>query len=559
MAVVLGYQFDYEQNLESCLAKANIPHLDGGFNIPDAQELGQYPLHRAYVVPTIDERTLEKLEGAMATGELTTKNVLGVILDDCPGTQSSWTRVGLPFIKAHGLKVGYTYTGTCGTGDNASLGSEVSSIPGVLVQMRQNGVDRIMFNGVSEGPALLLFSTAAQSQSYQPAYLVSSLANLATVGGEAPAAQMANVYGFGWLPEQDLTQALQPPPNAAQTQCTSMIASQGVHPQSATDYQYAYYICDAVFLYEDALKATGGVTTGSQVIAAIDALGTSFQSTFALGGATTFGSGHVNNPPASYRAITYGAGCKLLQLHRGDLPDAVISTLGDQPHLHPGVDVFRCCEDECSCHDLLRLDHRHRAHPHRAAPDPGEPARRRFFLIPLGIVAYTFTHYVSGLPTGGNDLGLVIGCLLARLSRWVSRAACSPGCAAPTGAAFARAGVSAAALWVASMGARLRLHHLDHPLLGRRLAHPLQRRPRHHRCRRVADRARAARALRGAGPARRDRRPRSAGQAHRHPGPVRRGRPDAGRRLTVVLEDAPATTAGASPCVRVRESPCASS
>ena len=78
----------------------------------------------------------------------------------------------------------------------------------------------------------------------------------------------------------------------------------------------------------------------------------------------------------------------------------------------------------------------------------------RFFLLPLGLVGYTFSHYISGLPTGGNDLvvvavALLAGCTLGAAGGLLTRVR------GGGGVAYARAGSAAAALWIASMTARL--------------------------------------------------------------------------------------------------------
>jgi hypothetical protein len=78
----------------------------------------------------------------------------------------------------------------------------------------------------------------------------------------------------------------------------------------------------------------------------------------------------------------------------------------------------------------------------------------RFILLPLGIVAFTAHKYLTGLPTGGNDLALVGTCLaagtaLGLVGGMITRVF------ARDGHTFVQAGPGAASLWVASMGARL--------------------------------------------------------------------------------------------------------
>lgn len=84
---------------------------------------------------------------------------------------------------------------------------------------------------------------------------------------------------------------------------------------------------------------------------------------------------------------------------------------------------------------------------------------RRFspitLVIPLAVVAYFAVQYLHGFPTTGNDLVLELGG--AGLG-----AALGIGCALTThfhrekgGALIVRAGVAAAALWIAGVGGRL--------------------------------------------------------------------------------------------------------
>jgi hypothetical protein len=78
----------------------------------------------------------------------------------------------------------------------------------------------------------------------------------------------------------------------------------------------------------------------------------------------------------------------------------------------------------------------------------------RFFLIPLGIVGYTASKYLHALPTAGNDLVLIAGCFTVGALLGVA-GGLTTHVRAADGVAYARAGVSAAAIWIVSMTARL--------------------------------------------------------------------------------------------------------
>ncbi|HVX69761.1 MAG TPA: hypothetical protein VHA79_08740 [Mycobacteriales bacterium] len=316
VAAVLGYQFTYEPNLESCLAKKGIPHLSNGFNVPSNSVLAQYPLFWSLDVPTIGVRSLAKFEGAIKTGFLTPQDKLGIVLDNCPGTLSAWKGEVRPYLAAHHINVALEYTTSCGTGNNAGTAAIVSGVTSALLKFHSAGVNRISFVMVSEAPALYIITTVAQTQGYYPGWIVSSLAQLAIIGGEAPKAEMRNTHGYGWLPSQDVPPTYNPKPNASQRRCVSLLRSQGVKPRSAADFGYAYNACEAVFLYEKALELTGADPDGAAVSSAIASIGGGFESMLNLNGRSTFSNARRNNAPAFYKPINWDGNCSCFRYGR---------------------------------------------------------------------------------------------------------------------------------------------------------------------------------------------------------------------------------------------------
>jgi hypothetical protein len=320
VAAVLGYEFTYEPDFESCLAHGGIPHLSDGFNVPSNAVLDAYPYFWSLAVPTIGQRNLEKFEGAIRSGFLTKKDTLGVVLDQCPGTVAAWNSQVEPYLKAHGIPMASPATFGCATGNNAGTVSEVGQAANTLLRFRSAGVNRIAFVAVSEAPVLFIAATAAQAQGYHPGWIVSSLGQLAVIGGQSPAQQMANTRGYGWMPSQDVPPALAPPKNAAQKRCLGLLGSQGVHPQTAADFGYAYNVCEPIFLYIDALKADGGNPSGAAVSTAIAGIGTHFQSLINLDGKSEFSSARRNDAPGVYREVAWSGGCHCFRYQGPTLP-----------------------------------------------------------------------------------------------------------------------------------------------------------------------------------------------------------------------------------------------
>jgi hypothetical protein len=277
VVAVLGNVFNYFQSFESCLAQRGIAHINTGFNLPDRSELSRFPLFLAADTPTIDRRGALKLDGGVATGVLTKASKLGILTDTCPGTQRSMTSTFLPTAKRLGLTVAKVITINCANG-NADSGAAVGAIQNAVLQFVAAGVDRVIFHAVSEGPPLLLFSLAADSQGYRPTYLVSSMANLESLKGFLPAAQRKNVHGYGWMANQDVPPAAYPRPNASQKRCLGYLTAKGLKPTAGPDFAYAYNFCEAVFDYEKAVERTGGLRDGAKVMAAIQGFGGNVES-----------------------------------------------------------------------------------------------------------------------------------------------------------------------------------------------------------------------------------------------------------------------------------------
>ncbi len=306
VVAVLGYAFTYSKSFERCLATRKIPHLNTGFNVPGRTELAKYPLQTSLDVPTIDRRGLLKLTGAAADGVLTPKNKIGLLTETCPGTPESLQQTFLPEVKKLGLTVARTVTISCPSGAADASGA-LAPLQNAVLQFNSAGVDRVIFHASSEGPALLLFALAAQSQGYHPQYVVSSLANLESLRANIPAAQAKAVHGYGWMPTQDVPPRFYPAQNALQKRCLALLRSRQIKPASGPDYYYAYNFCEAVFVYEKALLGNGANADGAAVNAAVKGLGTSFASLTNEGG-SLFAPGQYD-APRSMRHLVYTDGC----------------------------------------------------------------------------------------------------------------------------------------------------------------------------------------------------------------------------------------------------------
>jgi hypothetical protein len=79
----------------------------------------------------------------------------------------------------------------------------------------------------------------------------------------------------------------------------------------------------------------------------------------------------------------------------------------------------------------------------------------RSLLLPVGIVAYVAFNYLRGIPTAGNDVLLVGLATIAGTGLGLLCGLFTDVREGPGGSPFAKAGLVAAALWVAGVGTRL--------------------------------------------------------------------------------------------------------
>jgi ABC-type branched-subunit amino acid transport system substrate-binding protein len=300
---VIGYIFVFLHSFENCLAKAHVPHLYAGYQPGDEVDQQQYPTLVSTAHPTVDGANRTALEGALSSGALTKKTKLGLLLDSCADGDRAYSRSTEPWLKAHGITY-RTVMMSCaeGSGDVSSAASAVSSAE---LQFASNGVNLVYGSGV----ALFLFMTNAQTQGYQPQYVTS--VGGAALQANAPADQMKNLHGFGWMPSIDTDPQHQPyPRTATQAACVAKLAKHGLHPAAYNDFMAAYATCDGLELYAQALAGSGSTSPGAIVSAVVAAM-PSFH------GSATYGGGLKAGPrqhggPAFWREYGWSDACSCM-------------------------------------------------------------------------------------------------------------------------------------------------------------------------------------------------------------------------------------------------------
>ncbi len=85
----------------------------------------------------------------------------------------------------------------------------------------------------------------------------------------------------------------------------------------------------------------------------------------------------------------------------------------------------------------------------------GRRLTTRGMLIPIAIVAVAARRYLHGIPTAGNDLVLVVACVLIGAALGCASGLATAVRPSPDGTPIAQAGAVAVILWIIGTGSRL--------------------------------------------------------------------------------------------------------
>jgi hypothetical protein len=305
VAAVVGYIFVYLPSFESCLAKAGVPHLYGGYQPGDVTGQRQYPTLVSTTNPSTDVHYEVGLQGAVAAGLLTAKTKLGMVLDTCAGDDQAFNRVGAPYLKAHHISY-LTFTIQCGQGSGDD-GKEISDIASAELHFRTSNVSTVFV----EGPAALFFALSAQTQNWHPQYLMTAAG--AGFEGNLTTDQLKNFHGFGWQPSADVDPTHQPYAwTASEKRCLALLKSQNLTPHGYNDFVSAFTTCDGLALYAKALAADGGQTAASPVVSALATVIPKTQLASVYGGTGRY-SAEEHGGPSEYREWGFSAACTCIR------------------------------------------------------------------------------------------------------------------------------------------------------------------------------------------------------------------------------------------------------
>jgi hypothetical protein len=306
--VVLDLAFGNRYGMATCLAKRGV--ADFGFGTSDTVSDNAVHLFAAPDWMTSSRRYPAVITGLHASGYLTAKNKIGVLLESCPYLRRAYQQTVLPTISKFGLNLVDTESLGC-TAGFSSAGPASASIQSAALRFRSHGVDRILMVSDYEQVALLLMSNYAESQDWRPGYMLSSTAQTEVMRPNIPSGQWPQLHGIGWSPGLDIDDPHKPL-SAADKRCLSLIKQSGGTVSGWQNIYVATTICSDVFFLDAALRKSGANAQGSALMAAVGALGTSFVSPGIVEGRTSFGPSRRDGAGA-VAPFGYVAACRCLK------------------------------------------------------------------------------------------------------------------------------------------------------------------------------------------------------------------------------------------------------
>ena len=230
--------------LAACLQKAGVGLLADNSNFADSTMAKHAPILGNPSELGAGRMMNLLVDHLWSTGWLNASSKVGVFARDNPDGHEVVEGPLTAALKRHGLTAKATRFINDTSGDG---GSSASS--NAVLGFRSAGVDRVIPAGYSP----LYFMTAAESQSYRPAYaMVSAQGPGGLLEGTASPNQLHNAAGIGWQPYLDIGKGTRPGPvSARETLCFELMRKAGQAATSSLVKGFQVQVCDLLFYLKD--------------------------------------------------------------------------------------------------------------------------------------------------------------------------------------------------------------------------------------------------------------------------------------------------------------------
>jgi hypothetical protein len=296
----------------ACLNSAGVPLIASSgatFSFADQSVYDANPLYFNPSGINLDRAATALVEGLSTAGFFTPDATVGLIRLTSPEFDAATTNSLEPALAAAGVTPVVTAAlASIKTSDD--IGRFSSEAAAAVLEMKEAGVTHLVFFE-SGGAAPFFFLQNAASQGFTPKLGFSSLS-----GGQT---LVQNIQTGGtnvaWSPIGEVPDAAQLPESAAATKCLDLIDSTRAVYTSPNASSEALRFCDSTWLLEAGVTAAGAPVAGTDLAAAIEGLGDTYQSPAAL--KSVFGPGR-HDGVAEYYITDYDSGCGCNTYRAGD-------------------------------------------------------------------------------------------------------------------------------------------------------------------------------------------------------------------------------------------------
>lgn len=296
----------------ACLNAAGVPLIASSGATFSFADQGVYDANPLYFNPSgisLDRAAKALVEGLTTAGFFTPDAKVGLVRLTSPEFDAATTNSLEPALAAAGVNpVEIAALASIKTSDDIARFSTEAAAS--VLKMKEAGVTHLVFFE-SGGAAPFFFLQNAASQGFAPLLGFSSLS-----GGQT---LVQNIKTGGtnvaWSPIGEVPDAAQLPESAAATRCLDLIDSTRAVFTSANASSETLRFCDSMWLLEAGVAAAGDLVAASDLAAAIEGLGDTYQSPAAL--KSVFGPGQ-HDGVAEYYITDYDSGCGCNKYRAGD-------------------------------------------------------------------------------------------------------------------------------------------------------------------------------------------------------------------------------------------------
>lgn len=296
----------------ACLNEAGVPLIASSGATFSFADQGVYDANPLYFNPSgisLDRAAKALVEGLSTAGFFTPDAKVGLIRLTSPEFDAATTNSLEPALAAADVTpvVTAALASIKTTDDIGRFSSEAAA---AVLEMKEAGVTHLVFFE-SGGAAPFFFLQNAASQGFTPKLGFSSLS-----GGQT---LVQNIQTGGtnvaWSPIGEVPDAAQLPESEAAATCLDLIDSTRAVFTSPNATSETLRFCDSTWLLEAAVTAAGAPVAATDLAAAIEGLGDSYQSPAAL--KSVFGPGR-HDGVAEYYITDYDSGCGCNTYRAGD-------------------------------------------------------------------------------------------------------------------------------------------------------------------------------------------------------------------------------------------------